>query len=308
MVRALSAFLLPALLTLTLLAGVAAAQDVFQEGTMITVELMNGDKLTGLLLDAQGPKLVIQHDVFGRMEIPRAALKPPTPPEAKPVEAVTPWSGKFDLALSGSEGNTDTQNFRTELDVKHDNEEVLDVFTFWYQRSETDNQATAAKSFTQARREWKLAEHKWRPFVQGSLQTDQFSTYDQMATVAGGVAYPCIDTETNKLTGRLGAGITHKYGESDPSVNETSYDALIGLDWLYTINAISNFSFTTDMYPSVSEGGEFRSVSRAAYERKVDPDSAWFVKLGVDHFYDSTAGTGVDSTDWNYYLGLGRAF
>src|SRR5262245_14515381 len=40
------------LLLLALLSFSAHAQDVFQEGQTITVELMNGDKLTGLLLQA----------------------------------------------------------------------------------------------------------------------------------------------------------------------------------------------------------------------------------------------------------------
>jgi len=307
MLRPLLAALLPASLVLAGLAVPAAAQDKFQEGQTITVELMNGDKLTGILLSATEPKLVIQHDVFGKMEIPRAAIKPPEPAPA-PVEPVSPWSGKFDLALTGSEGNTDTQSFRTELDVKHDDADALDTYVVWYQRSETDNQATSAKSFSQARREWKLSDSKWRPFVQGSLQTDQFSTYDQLVSAAAGFAYPCIDSEKTKLTGRAGAGITHKYGESDPDVDETSYDALVGLDWLWTISAISSFSFTTDIYPSVSDLGQYRAVTRAAYETKVDPDSPWYLKLGVDNFYDSTAGAGTESTDWNYYVGLGRAF
>ena len=308
MVRALFAALLPALFALTLFTGAAAAQDVFQEGTTVTLELMNGDKLTGLLIDAKGPKLVIQHDIFGKLEIPRAAIKPPAPPAPPSLEPVTPWSGKFDLALSGSEGNTDTQNFRTELDVKHDDAEAIDVFTIWYQRSETDNVASAAKGFSQLRHEWKLSDSKWRPFVQGSIQTDQFSDYDQLIAVAAGGAYPCLDGPVHKVTSRLGAGISKKYGETDPDVDETSYDALVGLDWLWTISATSNFSFTTDIYPSVSDMGQYRAVTKAAYETKVDPDSAWFLKLGIDHFYDSTAGAGIDSTDWNYYVGIGRAF
>jgi hypothetical protein len=45
-----------------------------------------------------------------------------------------------------------------------------------------------------------------------------------------------------------------------------------------------------------------------SYETKVAPDSPWFVKAGVDLFHDSNAGQGTDKDDWNYYLGLGRAF
>jgi hypothetical protein len=49
-------------------------------------------------------------------------------------------------------------------------------------------------------------------------------------------------------------------------------------------------------------------VSNLAWESKVDKDSAWFVKLGLDTFYDSQPGAGQSSTDNNYYVGLGRVF
>src|SRR5262245_18034866 len=108
--------LLPCLL-LALLALPVHAQDVFQEGKPLTVALMNGDKISGILESADTNNLVIKHDILGTITIPRAVMKPVTPPEVKPV---VPWSGSFDLSLSGSEGNTDTQIFRTELDIKHD--------------------------------------------------------------------------------------------------------------------------------------------------------------------------------------------
>lgn len=64
---------LTVVLLLALLAAQAVAQDVFQEGQTITVELMNGDKLTGKLEDADGARLVILHDILGRLEIARAS-------------------------------------------------------------------------------------------------------------------------------------------------------------------------------------------------------------------------------------------
>lgn len=308
MFRALLASLLAALLMLTLLSGVTAAQDVFQEGTTITVELMNGDKLTGILLDAQGPQLVIQHDVFGRMEVPRAALKPPAPPEPAPIEPVSPWSGKADLALSGSAGNTDNQNFRVGVDVKHEDAEGIDLFTTWYVHTTAEHETTQAKSFTQYRYEWKQEDSKWRPFVQGSYETDQFTDYYSRTSVAGGFAYPCLVGDVHNLTGRAGAGVSYKAGESDPDIETTNYEALVGLDWLWTLSATSNFAFTSDVYPSINEAGQFRGVSHAAYETKVDPASAWYIKLGFDHFYDSDPGSGSDKTDYNYFVGLGRTF
>jgi len=301
--RALPAAL--ALLALALLGAPAAAQDVFQEGTTITIELMNGDKLTGILLEADEPRLVIQHDVFGRMEIPRAAIKPAA---AKPVEPVAPWSGKFDVALTGTGGNTENQHFRVGLDAKHENDEHIDTITTWYLRDEDEEDTTAEKTFALYRHEWKLKEHKWKPFVQGSYERDLFTDYASREAAAVGISYPCIDTDVHKFNGRVGAGISYKSGEDDPNVEQTNYEALVGFDWLWTVSTTQSFSLGTDVYPSVNNSPEWRSISHAAYEIKVDPDSAWFIKLGIDHFYDSDPGDDDRSTDYNYFLGLGRAF
>jgi putative salt-induced outer membrane protein YdiY len=298
--------LIPALLLIAALACSASAQDVFQEGQTITVELSNGDKLTGILLEAGGARLVIQHDVFGRMEIPRASIKPaePEPPAAQ----ASPWAGKYDLALTGSGGNTETQNFRTSLDVRHDDEDALDVFTLWYLRNESDGETSAEKGFTQLRHEWKLSDSKWRPFVQGSFETDKFTDYDARASVAGGLAYPCLEGDVHKLTARAGFGVSHKYGLSDPTIKGTSYEALIGWDYFWTLTELSRFSFIAALYPSDSDSGEYHPDTNLAWESKVDKDSAWYVKLGLDTFSDTQPGSGQSSTDNNYYVGLGRVF
>ena len=202
---------LPAVLFLALLAAPSVAQDVFQEGQTITVELMNGDKLTGLLEDADGARLVILHDILGRLEIARASIKPPAPP-ATPAPPASPWSGKFDVALNGSEGNTTTGSFRTQLDVKHDTEDAIDDFTIWYRRATTDHDTDEAKSFTQWRHQWKNGDSPWRTFVQGSYDTDQFTDFNGRLAVAGGAAYQFRKDEEHDVVGRLGAGVSRKFG------------------------------------------------------------------------------------------------
>lgn len=298
--------LLAAFLLLATLAVSGRAQDVFQEGSTITVELQNGDKLTGILEKADQSKLVILHDILGRMEIPRAAIKPAVP---KPVvEAVSPWSGSFDLSLNGSGGNTDTQTFRTGLEAKHDEAEFVDTYTAWYRRSTAGSTVDDDKGFAQMRHEWKLKDSLWRPFVQGSYDKDRFADWDSRAAVAAGVAHPLVDTPEQKVQGRLGAGVSRKFGVSDDSVEATTYEALLGLDWNWIFSETNSFNFTTDVYPGINPSGEFRAISRAYFESKVAATSPWFVKVGVDQTYDSSAGAGTESTDWNYYLGLGRHF
>lgn len=310
-----------AVLLLAVLAAPAAAQDIFQEGQTITVELMNGDKLTGLLDQADAAKLVILHDILGRIEIARAAIKPPPPP-APPaaVEPVSPWSGKFDLALSATEGNAVNGTFRSQLDVKHEDDESVDNFTIWYRRATQDHDTTESKFFTQLRHDWKLGDSPWRTFVQATYDRDQFVDFDGRLAVAGGAAYQFRKDEVHELVGRAGAGVSKRFGiarnaNPTPPPNQIKsieddifYEALFGLDWAWTLSKLSKFTFVGDLYPSINPSGEYRSVLRLAYETKLDEESAWFLKIGTDRFHDSEPGEGKRTSDYNYYVGLGRTF
>lgn len=308
-----------AVLLLALIAVPAAAQAPSQVGQTVTVELLNGDRLTGTLEQSDGVRMVLLHPMLGRLEIDHATIKPPPPPA--PVEPVSPWSGKFDLALNATEGNAVNGSFRSQLDVKHEDDEAVDAFTIWYRRATVDHDTSEAKFFSQLRHEWKLgADTPWRTFVQATYDRDQFVDFDGRLAVAGGAAYQFRKDEEHDVVGRLGAGVSRKFGiarnvnPTPPPAKvktideDTNYEALFGLDWAWTLSALSKFTFTGDLYPSVNDSGEYRSVMRLAYETKLDADSAWFLKLGTDRFHDTEPGDGKRTSDYNYYLGLGRTF
>jgi hypothetical protein len=288
------------------LAAVGHAQDVFQEGTTITFELQNGDKLTGILEKADGPKLIILHDILGRIELDRADVKIPAPKSE--VAPIVPWSGKFDVALSGSEGNADNQTFRVGFDVKHEEESSVENFNSWFRRAATDDRATEEKLFAQFRHDWKLTDSKWRPFWQASYERDQFAGWDARAAAAVGAGYQFLDTTEHKLAGRLGFGANNKYGVEDPDVEELTWEALLALDWLWQVSDLSSLTVVQEFYPGINPSGQFRSVTRIAYDTRVGADSPWYWRLGYDSFYDSNPGDGFEKRDWNYYAGIGRAF
>jgi len=305
--RNVLACLLPCLL-FTLLAAPLHAQDVFQEGQPITIELQNGDKLTGILEKADGDKLIILHPILGRLEIARASIKPPKPPEVTPVE---PWTGTFSLSLTGSEGNTDNTNFRTDLGAKHDYEEGVDTFMGWFRRSSEDNNTDEEKTFLQLRHEWKINESKWRPFVQGSWERDISDAWESQAAVAAGVAYQFKNGPVHALQGRVGLGASHKYvidDDVEDDIEATQYEGVLGFDWYWTISETRSFAWTTDYYPSLNDSPEYRYVTRLVYDNKVEPDSPWFIRLGADDTYDSQPGPGNRGHDINYYAGIGRSF
>ena len=67
-----------------------------------TIELSNGDKVTGAVVERTNEKIVLTHDLFGRIEIPLAEVKPPEPPNPGLFGTgfLAGWTRTFSLGVS----------------------------------------------------------------------------------------------------------------------------------------------------------------------------------------------------------------
>jgi putative salt-induced outer membrane protein YdiY len=296
-------------LAAALLTGHASAQTEADVGEDIVVTLENGDVLNGILREVSASEITIEHEQLGMV---RLRLQDVTSAERVPeeVEPVVAWTGTFDVSASGSGGDTDTDSFRVGLDAKREDVDGIDTFTTWYRRKQDEGETTEAKGFALFRHEWKIEDSRWMPFVQGTWERDQFTSYSYRLAVTGGAGYKCLLGPEHTLTGRVGLGASKKYksDDPDPDAEDVKPEGLVGFDYLWVINETQRFSTRMDIYPDLSETGDFRSITGLAYEVQVDPASAWLMKLGYDHFYDSDPGPGSERVNYNYYIGLSRAF
>jgi hypothetical protein len=84
-----------------------------------TFELGNGDKVSGTVVEQDDERIVLEHDVFGRIEIPVAQLKPAEPPNPGlfGTSFLTGWKRTLSLGVSGQEGNSKTTDIVAALDA-----------------------------------------------------------------------------------------------------------------------------------------------------------------------------------------------
>jgi hypothetical protein len=294
-------------------------------GTPVTVTLKTGEVLRGTFGGIADDKVVIDHPVLGKVNIPRTELAgwtattpgeapvqpattPPAPTEpAKPAAPPPPpapetfwdgWTGSVELGLNGSEGNSSNLNLRAGFGAERKTEETETKFTFAYSYAKDDGESTENKGQAELRNDWLLGKDSpWRIYALGRIEYDQFQDWDWRASAFTGVGYQFIKTEKTILIGRVGIGATQEYGSSD---NRIHPELDLGIDFEHKFTDTQKFTLTFDYYADLLDISEYRIVGKAAYEILLDKDNGLTLKLGVEDRYDSSPGD-AKRNDLDYF-------
>ena len=120
------------------------------------------------------------------------------------------WDGSCELGFNGSEGNTETLNFRFGFDAKRKTDANVFDIDLDYHKKTADSQETANRMFFDGRYEWLYGESPWTSFVHQTTEYDEFKAYNVRVTLDTGIGYKFIDTDSTSLMGRFGSGASHE--------------------------------------------------------------------------------------------------
>jgi putative salt-induced outer membrane protein YdiY len=283
--------------------------------------------IAGVTLDAQGSDpaadLVSVYPDVRRLlsaeEMPSIEKLPPTggenlPPAGQAAEGpqfVAPlaeevivkkgpplrlWKGSFELGLDGTEGNSQTLNFRFGFDAKRTTPGNVLKFGLDYRRNTTEEEETAHRAFLDWRAERLFHESPWTCFVHGTVDYDEFKKLDTRVAADLGLGYELIETDSTSLVAQLGGGFSHEIG----SPNEHYVpEAVFGLDFEHQLTRRQQLACAVQYTPDVTDFGEFRLTARAGWELLIDQEMNLSLKLSVLNRYDSTP-DGVKPNDLDY--------
>ncbi|MEM1423042.1 MAG: DUF481 domain-containing protein [Planctomycetota bacterium] len=320
-------------------AQVVSLNDPRTVGTRVTLQFPAGDQLTGRLISVENGQVTIRHAVLGDVTLPvtqisRAvrpvvvgtqefapanpdAFRPVTEPEPDPVaEAATParaappepevqWTREFELGLRGSSGNTDLLNFDTSLLLVREDSKGIFTFDTSYFYSQEDGEDTANRLDALVRNEWKLSDPKWTFFVQANYLLDEFQDFDYRLAGGLGIGYQVIDDDTTSLKLRLGAGASREFG--DMADEDVIPELILGADFTHNINDNTRILASTEIFPNLSETGEFRSISSAGLEIDIDRGNGLSFRVGAEHRYDSLV-EDAEKSDLDYFARIVYSF
>jgi putative salt-induced outer membrane protein len=115
------------------------------------------------------------------------------------------WSGKAELGILLSDGNTEAKSANTKFDLKHEGEKWINAMFVGALYGENASFATAERYETKYQADFKINDRlSWFGALRG--EQDRFSGFAYQATASTGASYKFIDSPVTKLQVSLGAG------------------------------------------------------------------------------------------------------
>ncbi|HEV7609796.1 MAG TPA: DUF481 domain-containing protein [Steroidobacteraceae bacterium] len=115
------------------------------------------------------------------------------------------WTGKAELGVLLSSGNTEAKSANAKLDLKHESEKWINAFFVGALYGANADFATAQRYEGKYQADYKINDRlSW--FGALRAEQDRFSGFAYQATASTGASYKFIDNPTTKLQASLGAG------------------------------------------------------------------------------------------------------
>ncbi len=238
---------------------------------------------------------------------PAAAVEPATAAQEekstepkKPPRPVKLWKGGVELGFDGSEGNSETLNFRFAIDAKRKTDlNILDL-DLDYRKKTTDSRETANRLYFDGRHEWLLLDSPWTWFVHQTTEFDEFKAYDVRVSLDTGIGYQFIETDETTLLARCGSGLSREIGGPDDSFVP---ELALGLDFDHQLTQRQKLSVSAEYTPDLTGFSDFRLNTKAGWEVLLDEEWNLSLKLTVLDRYDSTP-NGARANDLDYSITL----
>jgi putative salt-induced outer membrane protein YdiY len=282
------------------LAGLTLASGANAE----TLELKSGDTLENVvIIERSEHRVVIEHPVLGRLEIPAIEVKPEEAETVKPgifgTNFMRGWDRSAGAGLSGSSGVTREFNLNAELNASFESDDHRAVFASRYFLSasrqngkygNTNNDVT-----TSYLHDFLISDSKWFFFGNGSHRYDQVQSWTHRVQVAGGVGYDFLRNDDWTVSARIGPGYTRK----SEGENKDEANGVAAFNATWRISDGNSISFITSYFSMLNDVPEFRSLSRLEWKIATGIIEGLGVKLGGSYEYNSS--NAGDNNDRRYY-------
>lgn len=196
-----------------------------------------------------------------------------------------PWEGNVELGMNGTDGNTETFNIRFGMTAKHTSDWLVRTLQVTSIQKRASGATTANTALIDGRLELPMPQSKWNYFIHGLVEYDQFKAFDTRLSADTGFGYEFIQNDVTTLTGRSGLSVSQEIGGDSGKLKPEVY---MGGEYKHKFNATHQVTAKIDYYPNVSDVGDFRLNSQAAWEMALSQAWGLSLKFAVIDRYDST--------------------
>lgn len=287
------------LLALSLLAPSAALAETE------TIELANGDKVTGTVVERTETEVVLEHDLFGRVKIPVEELKQPEPPNPGLFGTgfLLGWTRTASLGISGKEGTSDTTDVIAALDGDFEDESRRWYFDARYDLSTAEGDRTDHSAMVALGRDWLFPSSRWFLFARSRFDYDEFRTWETRLQGDTGVGYDFIERESFDLRGRTGPSVAQEW-----HADEFRAEWFAGPELVWRVYDGLKLEASNFFYYSITPETEYRNVSDLHLKWSLMEDPALSMNAGLENEYQSDAESDAEKNELKYYTTIGVDF
>jgi putative salt-induced outer membrane protein YdiY len=284
------------------------------------VILEQGDVIHGRIAEKTEVKIILDHPIFGRVDIPMAAVKSVrfdsqiaadermeggieesaaavvAEQEKKEEEA---WKSRLELGFSGSNGNNRSKSWHIAFDTRKEDPKGLWKADARWDASESSGVETKNRFTSGIRRDWNLGDSPWVVFAEARYDRDRFTEWDQRASLSAGFGYQFVKNETTAVKGRIGLSATKEWGSADDE--HVRPEGLLGVDVTHQLTERQTLEASSTYYPDLADTPEYRLVNTASWTIRLDEGGGISLKFGIAHELDTHRDDPFKRQDFTYF-------
>jgi putative salt-induced outer membrane protein YdiY len=224
-------------------------------------------------------------------------------PEAEEKPAVE-LSGRVDVSLTRSRGNTDTESHHVAGEIVARTEKNRYTAGIEYNREENEDVLTSKNYLGYAKYDHFLS-RKWYGYINTLFEKDEFKDIRLRSTVGTGVGYQFFESELTNLYLETGLSFVNEDREEGEDDDSMAGRWAISFD-RYFLNKSVQFFHTHEGYQSLDESEDLFIRSRTGLRF---PLSAGFrATLQYNYDWDNDPAPGEENEDEKYLVTLGYEF
>ncbi len=275
------------------------------------ITLINGDKITGEVIEDTGTEIRIMTEAMGEVDILKAYIETPEAkeepaPEPVPAKEKSAWLRKVLLGYSQSGGNTQKSqmNLNFTASKKTDHDEWSFKYDAFY--SSADKKMDAKKFYGMGRYAFSFGdEMKWYDFYKIEGEQDRFANVDYRVIPSTGVGYWFSDEEDWKLMAECAVGYEYtNYRDNTKSTGEAVLIPRAFLEKKFANNLVVSQDVT--LYPSLKDTGDYRLHSETSLTSPISETLS--LKFSFIDDFDSNPGGDTKKNDYRLVSGLEYQF
>lgn len=289
------------------------------QGLADTFELENGDKFEAAVIEETEEGIVVEHPVFGRMTVPKDALKKEEPPNPGlfGTSFLRGWERSLNFGFNGSSGNSDSIgiNLGARLFGEGDWYRARFRAAYFFANQRTVTQATKEKTTNNAFVDYRhdfliFGDSPFYLWLNARYDYDEFQDFENRFAGQGGAGWEIYNNDTIIWLWNAGMGVNYQAGVIDDAIGEFT----TGMDFVWNIVDGQSFKADTYYYADIERWSDYRIISNALYEISVGWIDGLALNAGLKNEYRNEVTPPVapnlrnENNNLQYFGGLTYSF